>query len=72
MNKTSLCISIIILLIMSLISISILLNPPKDEVINTEIQENCNHEYVTVSEYNWWFKNYRTFSRCIKCGKEIR
>ena len=32
---------------------------------------NCEHEYVISSKYDWWFEQYKTISRCTKCGKEI-
>lgn len=28
----------------------------------------CQHVFVVSSEYNWWFNQYRTISRCAKCG----
>lgn len=70
MSKTIVMIILFMLLITSTFII-IKLSLPKEQVITQE-QINCNHEYITVSEYNWWFKSYKTFSRCIKCGKEIR
>ena len=39
--------------------------------VNT-VQENCEHDWVIKSEYNWILKSYKTYSVCSKCGKEIR
>ena len=36
---------------------------------NNELNyEACQHVFVVSSEYNWWFNQYRTISRCAKCG----
>ncbi len=32
---------------------------------------NCQHVFVVSSEYNWWLEQYRTVSRCAKCGMVI-
>ena len=32
---------------------------------------NCEHEYVTTSEYDFWLRSYRTYSKCTKCGEEF-
>lgn len=42
-----------------------------NSTVNT-IQENCEHEWVIKSTYNWILKSYKTYSVCSKCGKEIR
>ena len=70
MSKTIVLIILFILLVTSTF-ILVKLSLPKEQIITQE-QINCNHEYVTVSEYNWLLKSYKTFSRCIKCGKEIK
>lgn len=31
----------------------------------------CEHEFVTTSRYNLLLGSYKTYSKCIKCGKEI-
>ena len=36
-----------------------------------EQSSNCDHEYITTSEYIWWLGSYRTFSKCVKCGEEF-
>ena len=32
---------------------------------------NCQHVFVVSSEYNWVLEQYRTVSRCAKCGMVI-
>lgn len=34
---------------------------------NTE----CEHEFVVTSKYDWWWRSYKTFSKCVKCGLEV-
>ena len=36
-----------------------------------ELLEPCQHEFVTSSKYNWFFRQYQIVSKCIKCGKVI-
>lgn len=31
----------------------------------------CQHVFVVFSEYNWCLQQYRTISRCSKCGMVI-
>ena len=31
----------------------------------------CQHVFVISSEYDWWFEQYKTVSRCAKCGMVI-
>lgn len=31
----------------------------------------CEHEFVITSRYVWLLNKYKTYSKCIKCGKEI-
>jgi Tfp pilus assembly protein PilV len=39
---------------------------------NNELNyEACQHVFVVSSEYNWWLQQYRTISRCSKCGMVI-
>lgn len=33
--------------------------------------EACQHVFVVTSEYNWWLQQYKTISRCAKCGMVI-
>lgn len=50
-------------------------NPNKQWFIQQSIkeqqQENCQHEWVTTSRYNYLAGRYKVISKCIKCGKEI-
>ena len=34
--------------------------------------ENCEHDWVITSEYSWYRGQYRTISKCSKCGKVVR
>ena len=34
-------------------------------------QENCEHEWVITSKYDFMRESYKTISKCSKCGKEI-
>lgn len=34
--------------------------------------EECEHDWVITSEYDWIFSQYRTVSKCSKCGKVIK
>lgn len=31
----------------------------------------CEHEFVITSKYDIWYKCYKTYSKCIKCGMEV-
>ena len=42
-----------------------------NETIAPSNTSNCNHEYITTSEYDFWRQSYRTFSKCTKCGEEF-
>lgn len=37
-----------------------------------QIQQECIHDWVVTSKYNIFLKSYKTYSKCSKCGKEIR
>ena len=41
-----------------------------DNATNVE-DINCEHEYVVSSRYDWLFEQYKTISKCTKCGYEI-
>ena len=34
--------------------------------------ENCEHDWVTASEYSWYRNAYRIISKCSKCGKVVK
>lgn len=71
MSKKSIMILILALLILFTCLIRLLLGMPKT-INDTETQKNCEHEFVMVSEYNYWFRSYEIYSKCSKCGKEIK
>lgn len=31
----------------------------------------CDHDWVTVSEYSFWANSYKIVSKCSKCGKVV-
>lgn len=37
-----------------------------------EEQSNCEHEWVVVSDLDRNWNVYKIYSRCVKCGKEVR
>lgn len=41
-----------------------------DNTANVE-NINCEHEYVVSSKYNYLRGQYKTISKCAKCGYEI-
>lgn len=53
-----------------LVSIVIAINTNKTETVNTEI-ENCEHDFVITSKYDFWRNSYKTISKCAKCGKIV-
>lgn len=34
-------------------------------------QENCQHDWVITSKYDFILESYRTITKCSKCGKEV-
>lgn len=50
---------------------AICLNIYSKEIENS-IQEECVHDWVITSRYNILTNNYRTISKCSKCGKEVK
>ena len=64
------CVLILILMIYIGFLVYISNEKPKEN-INTSAQENCNHECITVSKYNWWLHSYKVYTKCSKCGKVI-
>lgn len=62
--------------IISLIIAVILLIYISDKIIiNTneipKVQQECEHDWVVTSEYNFIFNSYKTISKCSKCGKKV-
>ena len=37
-----------------------------------ETVDNCEHDWVTASEYSVLGRGYRTVSKCSKCGKVVK
>lgn len=34
--------------------------------------DNCEHDWVVVSEYHFWTQSWRNVSKCSKCGKVVK
>ena len=32
----------------------------------------CEHDWVITSEYSWFRNQYRTISKCSKCGETVK
>jgi len=69
-DLTIYAITTIICLTIVLASIVITINTNKAETVNTEI-ENCEHDFVITSKYDFWRSSYKTISKCTKCGKVV-
>lgn len=69
----ALIVTIIVLLILAGISIEMIMNTNINEYSNSIIQqeENCQHEYVITSKWDYFKDCYKTISKCSKCGKEV-
>lgn len=35
---------------------------------NTPQTNCCEHEFVVMTKYDWIFRTYKPYSKCIKCG----
>lgn len=76
-SLVSLTITIIVLIIIAGISIGMLLeNVDTSEYKNNaiqrqKIQEDCQHDWVITSKYDYFRECYKTISKCSKCGKEV-
>lgn len=70
MKDLTCAITTIICLTIVLASIVITINTNKAETVNTEI-ENCEHDFVITSKYDFWRSSYKTISKCTKCGKVV-
>lgn len=69
-DLTTYAITTMICFTIVLASIVIAVNTNKTETINTEI-ENCEHDFVITSKYDFWRNSYKTISKCTKCGKVV-
>lgn len=70
MKDLTYAITTIICFTIVLVSIVIAINTNKTETVNTEI-ENCEHDFVITSKYDFWRSSYKTISKCTKCGKVV-
>ena len=66
---------IILIIIGAIFCIGVNIQEGNKDKINSQTinnTENCEHEWVNVSRYNYWTGSYKIISKCTKCGKEIR
>lgn len=74
----ALIITIVVMLILAAVTIGIAVDGNKiyeDEKVNTQetkAQQNCEHDWVITSEYDFMHSSYRTVSKCSKCGKVVK
>ena len=69
MKRTILNIFVVAILAAVVLIMAIVVS--EEEQAKEEGNTQCEHEFAITSEYNWFFKSYKTYSKCIKCGKEI-
>ena len=73
----SLIVTIIVLVILAGISVGILLGSTdisqhQNSIIQRQKeQEDCEHDWVITSKYDYFRECYKTISKCSKCGKEV-
>ena len=73
----SLVIMIIVLLMTTGAGISLVMYSKDLKRENNEnkttqkIHENCKHDWVVTSKYDFLTSSYKTISKCSKCGKEV-
>ena len=70
MKDLTYAITTIICFTIVLVSIAIAINTNKTETASTKI-ENCEHDFVVTSKYDFWRSSYKTISKCTKCGKIV-
>lgn len=65
-------VSLVIILILVLIVLCgcTEVNENTTEERKIEVVE-CEHDWVITSKYDWFFSQYKTISKCSKCGTEI-
>ena len=39
---------------------------------SVETVDNCEHDWVLTSEFDWWMQQYRNVSKCSRCGKVVK
>lgn len=37
-----------------------------------ETVDNCEHDWVVVSEYHFWTQSWRNVSKCSRCGEIVK
>lgn len=42
------------------------------ETVDNSVENVCEHDWVTASEYSWFRNAYRVVSKCSKCGKVVK
>lgn len=75
MSLVTLIITIFVLIVLGIITAGFVksssnMNLENQQVTNSK-QENCNHEWVMTSKYDFLRECYKTISKCSKCGKEV-
>ena len=70
MKDLTYAITTIICFTIVLVSIVIAVNTNKTETASAGI-ENCEHDFVITSKYDFWRSSYKTISKCLKCGKIV-
>lgn len=70
MKGLTYAITTIICFTIVLVSIVIAINTNKTETASTKI-ENCEHDFVITSKYDFWGNSYKIISKCTKCGKIV-
>ena len=64
-------ITICICVILCVLGVGFMLSlAPVDNSVETV--DNCEHDWVTTSEYSVWGRGYRTISKCSICGKVVK
>lgn len=69
----SLVVTIIALIVFAGVAIGIIqanINTSSQTTIKKQ-QEECNHDWVVTSTYDFMHSTYKTISKCSKCGKEV-
>lgn len=62
-------IAIVILLTIFGIVVSYLNSEEHQNILNT--MQNCEHDWVITSKYDFFRESYKTITKCSKCGKEV-
>ena len=72
MSKIELCICVLFFTLIFVFIVGGIIAGIKPKEM-TEEQKNCNHEFVTTSEFTLYGRNgYKVVSKCIKCGYVVK